>query len=228
MQALILAGGKGTRLRPLTYSIPKSLLPIGQKPILEIIIERLRDNDFREIILAVEYKAELIKSYFGDGHGLDVNISYFQENRYAGTASPIKRAQHLLNGEPFVTMNGDLLTDLNFSKMYQAHLDESSELTIAATTYTVTLPYGVIDTQGDRIVSIREKPDVKFLINAGIYILSLSALDVIPEDDAFDMPDVIQAFIDQGREVRAYFIDGEWQDLGTLESYERANRGLGR
>lgn len=223
MQAVILAGGKGTRLRPLTYSIPKPLLPVGQKPILEIIIERLRSNDFREIILAVEYKAELIKSYFGDGNGLDVNISYFQETGYSGTAGPIKRAQHLLNEKPFVTMNGDLLTDLNFSKMYQAHLDESSELTVATTTHTVTLPYGVINTQDDRIVSIREKPNVKFLINAGIYILSPSVLDVIPEDVPFDMPDVIQTLIDQGREVRTYFIDGEWQDLGTLENYKRAN-----
>ena len=185
MQAVILAGGKGTRLRPLTYSIPKPLLPIGRQPILEIIIERLRDHDFKEIILTVEYKAELIRSYFRNGNGLGVDITYFQENRFSGTAGPVRQAQHLLNGQPFVAMNGDLLTDLDFGKMYQTHLDESHELTIATTIHTVELPYGVIDMQDDRIVSVREKPTLKFMINAGIYILSPSVLDTIPEDRAF-------------------------------------------
>ncbi len=223
MKAVILAGGKGTRLRPLTYSIPKPLLPIGRKPILEIIIERLRDHDFGEIILTVEYKAELIRSYFRDGNGLGVKISYHQENKFSGTAGPVKQVEHLLDGEPFVTMNGDLLTDLDFSKMYQTHLDQSSELTIATAGHTVTLPYGVIDTQDDKIVSIREKPTLKFLINAGIYILSPSTLDTIPRNEPFDMPDLIQSLVDQERAVGTYFIDGEWQDLGTMESYEKVN-----
>ncbi|MFC1717669.1 sugar phosphate nucleotidyltransferase [Candidatus Poribacteria bacterium] len=223
MKAVILAGGKGTRLRPLTYSIPKPLLPIGRKPILEIIIEQLRDHDFGEIILTVEYKAELIRSYFRDGNGLGVKISYHQENNYSGTAGPVKQVEHLLDGEPFVTMNGDLLTDLDFTKMYQAHLDQSSELTIATAGHTVTLPYGVIDTQDGKIVSIREKPTLKFLINAGIYILSPSTLDTIPGNEPFDMPDLIQSLVDQERKVGTYFIDGEWQDLGTMESYEKVN-----
>ena len=223
MKAVILAGGKGTRLRPLTYSIPKPLLPIGRKPILEIIIERLRDHGFKEILLTVEYKAELIRAYFGGGNGLKVDISYFQENRYSGTCGPVKLVEHLLDNEPFVTMNGDLLTDLNFSKMYQKHIDESAELTIATTLHTITLPYGVIDTKNDEIVSIREKPSMGFLINAGIYIVSPSALDVVPKDEVFDMPDMIQCLINQRRKVESYFIDGEWQDLGTMESYNRIN-----
>ncbi len=223
MKAVILAGGKGTRLRPLTYSIPKPLLPIGRKPILEIIIERLRDHDFGEIILTVEYKAELIRSYFRDGNSLGVKILYHQENKYSGTAGPVKQVEHLLDGEPFITMNGDLLTDLDFTKMYQAHLEQSSELTVATAGHTVTLPYGVIDTQDDKIVSIREKPTLKFLINAGIYVLSPSTLEIISEDDPYDMPDLIQSLVDQERKVGTYFIDGEWQDLGTMESYERVN-----
>ncbi len=223
MKAVILAGGKGTRLRPLTYSIPKPLLPIGRKPILEIIIERLREHNVEEVILTVEYKAELIRSYFRDGNGLGVRILYHQENRFSGTAGPVKQVEHMLDGEPFITMNGDLLTDLNFTKMYQTHLDQSSELTIATAGHTVTLPYGVIDTQDDKIVSIREKPTLEFLINAGIYILSPSTLGSIPEDGTYDMPDLIQTLVDQKRKVGTYFIDGEWQDLGTMESYEKVN-----
>ena len=120
-------------------------------------------------------------------------------------------------------MNGDLLTDLDFTKMYRSHLDESPELTVATTTHTVTLPYGVIDKHDDKIVSVREKPSLDFLVNAGIYVLSPSALDIIPREDVFDMPDLIQSLVDQGRQVESYFINGEWQDLGTLEAYERVN-----
>ena len=223
MKAVILAGGKGTRLRPLTNLVPKPLLPIGRKPILEIIIEQLRDHGFTDIILTVEYKAELIRAYFHNGNGLNVNITYLQESKFNGTAGPVKSVEHLLDDKPFVTMNGDLLTDLNFTKIYQAHLDKSAELTIATTDYTVTLPYGVIDTQNGNIVSVREKPRLEFLINAGIYVVSPSALDVIPKGKFFDMPSLIQILIDQKRKVETYFIDCKWQDLGTMENYEKAN-----
>ena len=135
----------------------------------------------------------------------------------------MKQVEHLLDGEPFVTMNGDLLTDLDFTKMYQAHLDQASELTVATTSHAVKLPYGVIDTKDDKIVSVREKPILNFLINAGIYILSPSTLDVIPEDQPFDMPDMIQTLVDQERKVGTYFINGEWQDLGTMENYNKVN-----
>ena len=223
MKAVILAGGKGTRLRPLTYATPKPLLPIGKKPILEIIIEGLKEHGFTDIILTVQYKAELIKDYFRNGDSLDVNIAYFHEEKPSGTAGPLKLVEHLLDDEPFLTMNGDLLTDLDFAKMYQAHLDKSAELTMATTTHTIKSPYGVIEMQDNKIVSIEEKPDLEFLVNAGIYIISPSALDIIPEGEFFDMPDLIQTLIDQGRKVETYYIDGEWQDIGTMESYEKAN-----
>ncbi len=222
MKAVILAGGKGTRLRPLTYSIPKPLLPIGRKPILEIIIERLREHNVEEVILTVEYKAELIRSYFRDGNGLGIRILYHQENRFSGTAGPVKQVEHLLDGEPFITMNGDLLTDLDFTKMYQTHLDQSSELTIATAGHTVTLPYGVIDTQDDKIISIREKPTLKFLINAGIYILSPSTLGSIPEDGTYDMPDLIQQLVNDGKKVINFPIYEYWLDIGGFEDYRHA------
>ena len=223
MKAVILAGGEGTRLRPLSYVIPKPLLPVGTKPILEIIIERLRDHNFTDIILNTGYKAELIEAYFRDGNGLNVNITYCQESTSRGTAGPVKLVEHLLEDQPFITMNGDLLTGLDFGKMYQTHLDKSAELTIATTSYVHKVPYGVIDIQDGIITSIIEKPDLKFLINAGVYVVSPSALDIVPIETFYNMTDLIQALIDQNRKVETYYIEGEWQDLGTMEVYEKVN-----
>jgi NDP-sugar pyrophosphorylase family protein len=223
VKAVILAGGEGTRLRPLSYVIPKPLLPVGTKPILEIIIERLRDHGFTDIILNTGYKAELIEAYFRDGNGLNVKITYWQESISCGTAGPVKLVEHLLDDQPFITMNGDLLTDLDFDEMYQMHLDKSAELTVATTGYGYKVPYGVIDIQNDMITSINEKPELKFLINAGVYVVSPSALDIIPKETFFNMTDLIQTLIDQNRKVETYHIDGEWQDLGTMEVYEKVN-----
>jgi len=223
MKAVILAGGQGTRLRPLTYAIPKSLLPIGTKPILEIIIERLREHGFTDIILTVEYKAELIETYFRYGDTLNVDITYFHENKPSGTAGPLKLVEHLLDGRPFIAMNGDLLADLDFSEMYQAHLQKNAELTMATTIHTIKSPYGVIDMRNDKIVSIREKPELDFLVNAGIYVVSPSSLNIISKGEFFDMPDLVQTLINQGRRVETYYIKGNWQDLGIMENYEKVN-----
>lgn len=223
MKAVILAGGKGTRLGIISSVIPKPLLPVGTKPILEIIIERLRDHGFTDIILNTGYKAEIIEAYFRDGNGLNVNITYYQEDKPMGTAAPVKLVEHLLGDQPFITMNGDLLTDMDFGAMYQMHLDKSAELTVAVTSYSYKVPYGVINMQDNVIKSINEKPELKFLINAGIYVVSPSALDIIPKDTFFNMTDLIQTLIDQNRKVETCYIDGEWQDIGTIEAYEKAN-----
>jgi len=223
VKAVILAGGKGTRLGIISSVIPKPLLPVGTKPILEIIIERLRDHGFTDIILNTGYKAEIIEAYFRDGNGLNVNITYYQEDKPMGTAAPVKLVEHLLGDQPFITMNGDLLTDMDFGAMYQMHLDKSAELTVAVTSYSYKVPYGVINMQDNVIKSINEKPELKFLINAGIYVVSPSALDIIPKDTFFNMTDLIQTLIDQNRKVETCYIDGEWQDIGTIEAYEKAN-----
>ncbi|HGE72054.1 TPA: hypothetical protein ENX78_14545, partial [Candidatus Poribacteria bacterium] len=201
MKAVILAGGKGTRLGIISSVIPKPLLPVGTKPILEIIIERLRDHGFTDIILNTGYKAEIIEAYFRDGNGLNVNITYYQEDKPMGTAAPVKLVEHLLGDQPFITMNGDLLTDMDFRAMYQMHLDKSAELTVAVTSYSYKVPYGVINMQDNVIKSIDEKPELKFLINAGIYVVSPSALDIIPKNTFFNMTDLIQTLIDQNRKV---------------------------
>ena len=225
MQAVILAGGKGTRLKPLTNTIPKPLLPIGKKPILEVAIEQLRDANCHEVILTVEYKAELIKSYFRNGNHLGISIKYHQEKGPSGTAGPLKLVEHMLSDAPFITMNGDLLTNIDLTDLYQVHLDSSAELTMATATHTITSPYGVVDLEGNgTIKSIREKPELDFLINAGIYAVSPSVLDIVPKGEFFDMPDLIQELINQKRKVETYYIDGDWHDLGTMEAYQRMNR----
>ena len=225
MQVVILAGGKGTRLRPLTDKVPKPLLPIGKKPILEVAIEQLRDANCNEVILTVEYKAELIRSYFRNGNHLGIRIKYHQEDGPSGTAGPLKLVEHMLNDQPFITMNGDLVTNINFSDLYQSHLESSAELTMATTTHTIPSPYGVITlTENGGIESIREKPKLDFLINAGIYVLSPSALDIIPKGEFFDMPDLIQKLMDQKRKVETYYIEGEWYDVGSIETYQRIHQ----
>jgi NDP-sugar pyrophosphorylase family protein len=222
MKAVILAGGEGKRLKPLTHNVPKPLLPIGRKPILEIIIEHLRNHGIKDIILTLEYKAELIKAYFHNGSNLGVNIIYYQEGKFTGTAGPVKAVEHLLGEEPFITMNGDLLTDINLTEMYQEHLEKSAELTMATTTYKIQLPYGIIDLEDGNISALREKPELTFLANAGIYVVSPSALDIAPKGEFYNMTDLIQALVDQNRKVELFHIIGEWQDLGTMESYEKA------
>jgi NDP-sugar pyrophosphorylase family protein len=227
MKAIILAGGKGTRLRPLTYAIPKPLLPIGRKPILEIIIEQLRKSGFLDIILTVQYKAELIEAYFRDGSSFGVNITYIFEKGPSGTAGPLRLAEHLLT-EPFVAMNGDLLTKLNFGAMYEIHLEKSAELTVGMVNYSIKLPYGLIDILDGKIVKIQEKPELNFCVNAGIYIISPSALDIIPKGEFFDMPDMIQMLIDGGRKVETYPINEYWRDIGRMEDYEEVNAELSK
>lgn len=222
MKAVILAGGEGKRLKQYTENTPKPLLAIGRKPILEIIIERLREHDIKDIILTLEYRADLIKAYFHNVSNLGVNIIYYQEGKFTGTAGPVKAVEHLLGEEPFITMNGDLLTDINFTEMYQEHLENSAELTMATTTYKVTLPYGIIDLEDGKISALREKPELTFLANAGIYVVSPSALDVAPKGEFYNMTDLIQELVDQNRKVELFHIIGEWQDLGTVENYEKA------
>lgn len=218
-----MAGGQGTRLRPLTYAIPKSLLPVGKKPILEIIIEGLKAAGFGEVILTVGYKADLIRTYFRDGHYHGICIKYLEEREHLGTAGSLRLLLDELK-EPFLSMNGDLLTKLDYGKMYRAHLDSSSELTVACRDYVVQLPYGMVHvSKRGEITGMTEKPDLHHTINAGIYVMSPSALDVIPPGIPFDMPDAVNALIKQRRSVQLYPITDYWRDIGQMKDYEEVN-----
>jgi NDP-sugar pyrophosphorylase family protein len=229
MRAVILAGGRGVRLRPLTYTIPKPLLPIGEKPILEEIIDRLKADGITEIIIAVGYRAELIETYFRDGAHLGVNITYVRETQPLGTAGPLALVRDtvaLEPNEPLLMMNGDLLTDIDMNAFADAHRKSGAEVTVATREFALQHPYGVIQVEDGRITGIVEKPSVTDTVSAGIYAIQPSALDVIPSGKFFDMPDLVTALLAANRPVAAYPFTGEWLAIDRIEQLEDAARML--
>ena len=227
MRAVILAGGKGVRLRPLTYTIPKPLLPVGEKPILEEIIERLKPFGVRDFVIAVGYRAELIETYFRDGSQLGVRIDYVRESHPLGTAGPLALARSLFGqspDEPLLVMNGDILTDLDMGLFVEFHRRGGYELTVATRQFELQHPYGVLQLDGPRVTGIVEKPAVMDIVSAGIYAIQPSALDVIPDDSFFDMPDLVNGLVEQGRAVGAYDFVGEWLAIDRIDQLEDAAR----
>ena len=229
MKTVILAGGKGVRMRPLTYTIPKPLLPVGEKPIIEEIIERLRAQGFRDLIIAVGYRAELIETFARDGSQLGVSIEYVRETQPLGTAGPLALVRDQLalpEGEPLLVMNGDILTDIDMRALVEAHRAAKRELTVATREHQLKHPYGVIQLDGDRITGIVEKPTVTDVVSAGIYVLDAAALALVPNDRFFDMPDLVNALLAAGRDVGAYPFDGDWLAIDSIEQLEDAARML--
>jgi NDP-sugar pyrophosphorylase family protein len=229
MKTVILAGGKGVRLRPLTYTIPKPLLPVGEKPILEEIIERLRAQGLRDLVIAVGYRAELIETYFRDGSQLGVNIEYVRETQPLGTGGPLGLVRSqcgLPAGEPLLAMNGDILTDIDMIAFIDAHRAAGNDLTVATRQFPFQHPYGVIQLDGDRIAGITEKPVVVDTVSAGIYVIEPAALDLIPDGVFFDMPDLVKALLAAGRPVGAFPFDDAWLAIDGLDQLEDATRML--
>ena len=220
MKAVIMAGGEGTRLRPFTFSIPKPLLPIGEKPILELIVRRLHSFKINNVILAIGYGAELIKAYFGNGSKFGVDIKYIYETKVLGTAGPLKLIKGLT--EPFLVMNGDILTKLNFLDIFEYHKKYDADLTVAVKKYTNRLPFGTISTKENIITDIIEKPVTEYLISTGIYILSPKVLRLIPEDTFFTMPDLIKSLLKSKRKVIKYEFEEYWLAIEQIEQLEDA------
>jgi NDP-sugar pyrophosphorylase family protein len=229
MKTVILAGGKGVRMRPLTYTIPKPLLPVGEKPIIEEIIERLREQGFSDLIIAVGYRAELIETFARDGAQFGVSIEYVRETQPLGTAGPLALVRDgcaLPANEPLLVMNGDILTDIDMRALVDAHGASANELTVATREFQLRHPYGVIQLEGDRITGIVEKPRVTDVVSAGIYVLSLAALDLVPKGQFYDMPDLVNAVIAQGRGVGAYPFDDAWVAIDSIDQLDDAARML--
>jgi NDP-sugar pyrophosphorylase family protein len=222
MQAVILAGGKGTRLAPYTTVLPKPLMPIGDMPILEIIIRQLRRSGFTRIELATGHLSALIEAYFGDGKHYGVHISYHREERAAGTAGPLALLESALE-EHFMVMNGDVLTDLEFAPFFLSHCERGALLTAATCKRNITLPLGAIVRDGDGTVSgYIEKPTYEFECSAGIYAATRAAVQYIERDRAFDLPELVRALIAAGRPVHTHAIPGFWLDIGTPDDYRCA------
>ena len=221
MKAVIMAGGKGTRLAPFTKVLPKPLIPLGDYPILEIIISQLREAGFDEIILTVNYLAHLFEAYFGNGERLGVNIRYSLEERPLGTAGPLALIEGL-DDEPFLVMNADLLTDIDFRHLYSTHLAQDAAVTMALYAKEYKIDFGVIETDDTgRVLACREKPVLNYLINMGVYVVSPYVLDEIPYNSFFDMTDVIARVSPSPRGVYGYRFEGTWMDLGKVDDFDR-------
>ncbi len=226
MDVSILCGGEGTRLRPLTYAVPKPLLPLGSKPILEVNISRMRDQGFKTFYLMVNYMAENIRSYFGTGKALGVKIEYIEEKTKRGTAGPLSELKDIVK-EPFITLNADLWTNLDYSKLMKFHKKNKADLTVAVKKFERKVAYGVIELDEEkRIVEIREKPDVSFLINSGIYVVSPNLLEIIPPEGEYPMTELIESARESGFNVLGYQFTESWRDIGRLDDYLKAINDL--
>ncbi len=222
MRVVVFVGGKGVRLRPLTKQLPKPLLPIGGKPILQTIIERLRRQGFTDICLATGYKADLIESHFGDGQSFDVNISYTREPHPLGTAGALRLARDGHEG-PLLAMNGDLLTDVSFQAMQEFHDRQGADVTVAVKRREMPVRFGVLELNDGEVTGFREKPVLEFDIYAGIAILAPWTLDLIPEGERYDVPDLVADVRRHGGRVVAYHVTGSWLDVGEMSDYEAAD-----
>jgi len=219
---VIMAGGLGNRLRPLTEYTPKPLLNMGGKPIIESIIDKFINYGFRRFYLSVNYKADMIEDYFGDGSKLEVQISYMKEVQQMGTAGSLSLLPDIPN-KPFITMNADLITDINFQDLINYHLEHRASATMCVKEYDFTVPYGVVKVNDHKIEGLDEKPNQKFFVNAGIYLLEPDILELIPKNVSIDMPDLFKMIIDSNKTTAAFPIHEYWLDIGQMNDYQKAN-----
>lgn len=220
IQVIILAGGKGTRLKPFTNAIPKPLVPIGDLPILEVVLRQLRHYGAGRVVLAVNHLARLIEAFFGRGERLGLQISYSLEEQALGTAGPLLLVDAL--DEDFLVMNGDLLTTIDYGDLLRVHRQEGAAATIATFKKQVKIDLGVLQTEGARFVDYIEKPTYDFTVSMGIYAMNRRVRDFIPKGEKFDMPELILALHQAGEKVVCYSGGYDWLDIGRVDDYEQA------
>lgn len=218
---VLMAGGEGRRLRPMTESCPKPLLKVGGKPILATIIDNFIDAGFHRFFISVNYKSEMIEEYFGDGHDRGISIEYLREKQKMGTAGSL---QFLSKDEtvPIIVMNGDILTNINLEALLNFHTGEEACATMTSRTYSWQVPYGVIQCDGNEIRGITEKPRNTYFVSAGIYVLNPQVISLIEQEHLMDMPDVFGRLIQQGEKVLSYPLTEYWMDIGQMDDFERA------
>lgn len=221
-QVILMLGGLGKRLRPLTNDIPKPMLKVGNKPIVESIIEGFKQYGYTNFIFSVNYKKEVIQDYFQNGNIMGISIDYIEEKKRMGTAGALSLLENRPT-EPFFVMNGDLLTQVNFDQLMQFHQEQNAVATMCVREYEYQVPYGVIETDGVELISIKEKPINRSFVNAGIYVLSPEVFEYIPVDTFFDMPSLFEALINQGKKTSVFPIHEYWLDIGRVDDFNRAN-----
>jgi NDP-sugar pyrophosphorylase family protein len=222
MKAVVLAGGKGARLAPYTRIIPKPMMPVGDKAILEIMLIQMKRAGINEVVLTVGHLAGLMRAFFQDGSHLGLKINYSHEEKPLGTAGPLALIDGLT--DTFMVTNGDVLTTLDIRKLLEFHQQHQGIATIATHQRKVHIDLGVINTDGDhQIVSYTEKPTLDYLVSMGMYVFEPEALVFIPKGNYLDFPDLVKLLIGAGKKVVAYPFDGYWQDLGRPDDYEQAS-----
>lgn len=224
MQAVIMAGGYGTRLLPLTEDLPKPMLPVGDRPLMQLMIEQLRQAGIRRVNVTTHYQHEKISNYFGDGQAFGVEMNYVAEDRPLGTAGALGLMK--APSEPLLIVNGDILTRVDFRTMLAYHREHSADITVAVRQYDVQLPYGVLECEGHQVQRVREKPLLNFFVNAGIYLMEPSVHRYIPNEQRLDMTDLIQRLLDEGRPVVSFPILEYWLDIGQHTDYEQAQTDI--
>ncbi len=222
---VIMAGGLGNRLRPLTETVPKPLLKVGERPILENIIINCINYGFNKFYISVNYKSDLIEDYFGDGSIWNVQIEYLREEKKMGTAGALSLLPEVPT-TPIFVMNGDIMTELNFQELINFHFEHNAYATMCVKEYDFTVPYGVVCVNGNKIKCIDEKPIHRFFINAGIYIFDPDVLKFIPKYEPLDMPDLFRMIIDDNKATVAFPIHEYWLDIGRIDDYKKANSDI--
>lgn len=223
IKCVILAGGKGTRLKPFTQVFPKPLVPIGEMPILEVVIRQLVAAGLTDITLAVNHMHKLIMTFFGDGEALGAKIDYSIEDKVLGTAGPIRLVKDIKKYDDVLVINGDLLMNVDFKKMVQKHQKGGQCFTIGVFEKQVKIDLGVVHLgEDDRINGFEEKPMLNYNVSTGVNLLSSRVIKEIPENQRYDIPDLVLKLIDQGEVVKGHRIEGKWMDIGRVEDYELA------
>lgn len=222
MKAIILAGGKGTRLAPYTKILPKPLMPIGDMPILEILLLQMKRAGVTEVILTVGHLEQLLRAFFQDGERLGLRIDYSVEDQPLGTAGPLSLVSERLK-DTFLVANGDVLTTLNLRQLVEAHRASGAIATIATHARQIKVDLGVLQFNGsDDLTGYIEKPTFDFFVSMGIYVFEPRVLEYIPYNQYLDFPDLVLKLIHSGERVKGYRFDGYWQDLGRADDYEQA------
>jgi len=219
-RAVILAGGKGTRLRPYTVVLPKPLMPIGEFPILEVIIKQLVTAGFEHITLAVNHQAEIIKAFFMDGSKWGIRIDYSLEDKPLGTMGPLKLIKNL--PEHFLVMNGDILTNINYAEFHNAHVSNNEIFTISSHVREQLVDYGVLETIEGRLSGLREKPRMHYEVSMGVYMMSKRALDFVPADITYGFDHLMHDLLHAKHSVAVNAFDGYWLDIGRPDDYAEA------
>ncbi|MBI4125581.1 MAG: nucleotidyltransferase family protein [Deltaproteobacteria bacterium] len=226
IDAVVMAGGRGIRLMPLTGDIPKPMLPVGEKPLLEIIIHKLRTAGIQKINVTTHHKPEKIKEYFGDGRDFGIDLNYVSEERPLGTAGALGLLENIQ--KTTLVINGDILTDVDFKAMFQFHREHNADLTVAVRVCELEVPFGVVECQGAQVKAIQEKPKVSLMVNAGIYLLEPHVYSYIPAGEQYHMTDLIQHLISKKINVISFPIHEYWIDIGAHAEYEKAQKEIER